>query len=337
LLYVTTRNDQDTFTTNHVLTQNRGTDGGLFVPLNFPKISAQEWKKLSEMSFGQCVAEILNLFFSTKLTGWDVDFSIGRYPARLEQLAHRIFMAETWHNPQWQYQRIEKNLMELLSSEVNIPGNWVSIAIRMAVLAGILGHREISDMVPTDIAVVTGDFTLPISAWYLRKMGFPIGNIICCCNENNQFWELFCNGQMRTDVTRISTIVPEADVIMPVNLERLISDCSTIAETERYLSCNKTGTTYSVSDGMLQLLRRELFVSVVSSVRIETTIPNVYKTHNYILSPASALAYSGLLDYRAKTGITRNAIVICDQSPVCDAETVARVMDIPLAKLQKLI
>jgi threonine synthase len=337
LLYVTTRNDQDTFTTNHVLTQNWGTDGGLFVPLNFPKISAQEWKKLSEMSFGQCVAEILNLFFSTKLTGWDVDFSIGRYPARLEQLAHRIFMAETWHNPQWQYQRIEKNLMELLSSEVNIPGNWVSIAIRMAVLAGILGHREISDMVPTDIAVVTGDFTLPISAWYLRKMGFPIGNIICCCNENNQFWELFCNGQMRTDVTRISTIVPEADVIMPVNLERLISDCSTIAETERYLSCNKTGTTYSVSDGMLQLLRRELFVSVVSSVRIETTIPNVYKTHNYILSPASALAYSGLLDYRAKTGITRNAIVICDQSPVCDAETVARVMDIPLAKLQKLI
>jgi threonine synthase len=309
----------------------------LFVPLNFPKISAQEWKKLSEMSFGQCVAEILNLFFSTKLTGWDVDFSIGRYPARLEQLAHRIFMAETWHNPQWQYQRIEKNLMELLPSEVNIPGNWVSIAIRMAVLAGILGHREISDMVPTDIAVVTGDFTLPISAWYLRKMGFPIGNIICCCNENNQFWELFCNGQMRTDVTRISTIVPEADVIMPVNLERLISDCSTIAETERYLSCNKTGTTYSVSDGMLQLLRREVFVSVVSSVRIETTIPNVFKTHNYILSPASALAYSGLLDYRAKTGITRNAIVICDQSPVCDAETVARVMDIPLAKLQKLI
>ena len=337
MLYVTTRNDQDTFTTNHVLTHNKGTDGGLFVPLNFPKISAQEWKKLSEMSFGQCVAEILNLFFSTKLTSWDVDFSIGRYPARLEQLAHRIFMAETWHNPQWQYQRMEKNLMELLPSEANIPGNWVSIAIRMAVLAGILGHREISDMVPTDIAVVTGDFTLPISAWYLRKMGFPIGNIICCCNENNQFWELFCNGQMRTDVTRISTIVPEADVIMPVNLERLISDCSTIAETERYLSCNKTGTTYAVSDSMLQLLRQELFVSVVSSVRIETTIPNVYKTHNYILSPASALAYSGLLDYRAKTGITRNAIVICDQSPVCDAETVARVMDLPLAQLQKLI
>lgn len=337
MLYVTTRNDQDTFTTNHVLTQNREAEGGLFVPINFPKLSEQECNRFAEMSFGQCVAEFLNLFFSTKLNGWDVDFSIGRYPARLEQLAHRIFMAETWHNPEWQYQRIEKNLMELLPSEVNIPGNWVSIAIRMAVFAGIIGHSELSDMNPTDIAVVTGDFTLPISAWYLRKMGFPIGNIICCCNENNQFWELFCNGQMRTDAVCIPTIVPEADVIMPVNLERLIFDCGTIEETERYLSCIEAGSTYSVSDGMLQLLRRELFVSVVSSVRIETTIPNVYKTHNYILSPASALAYSGLLDYRAKTGITRNAIVICDQSPVCDAETVARVMDIPLAQLQKLI
>ena len=337
MLYVTTRNHQDAFTPNHVLMHNRGEEGGLFVPINFPKLSAQECNRFAEMSFGQCVAEILNLFFSTKLNSWDVDFSIGRYPARLEQLAHRIFMAETWHNPQWQYQRIEKNLMELLESEVNIPGNWVSIAIRMAVLAGILGHREISDMVPTDIAVVTGDFTLPISAWYLRKMGFPIGNIICCCNENNQFWELFCNGQMRTDVTRIDTIVPEADVIMPVNLERLVSECSTIEETKRYLSCSKTGTTYSVSDGMLQQLRHDLFVSVVSSVRIETTIPNVYKTHNSLLSPASALAYSGLLDYRAKTGITRTAMVICDQSPVCSAEAIAKMMNISLAELQKLI
>ena len=88
---------------------------------------------------------------------------------------------------------------------------------------------------------------------------------------------------------------------------------------------------------MLQKLRQEIFVSVVSSIRIETTIPNVYKTHNYVLSPASALAYSGLLDYRAKTGITRNAIVICDQNPLCDAETVAGVMDIPVAQLQKMI
>jgi len=334
LLYVTTRNHQEAFTTSHVLTQNRGSDGGLYVPLNFPQLTAQERNRLSGLSFGQCAAEMLNLFFSTKLTGWDLDFSIGRYPVRLEELAHRILMAETWHNPDWQYRRLERNLMELLHAETELSGNWVSVAVRMAVLTGILGLQETG---PVDVAVVSGDFTLPISAWYLRKMGFPVGNIICCCNENHPFWDLICNGQMRTDGCSIATIVPEADITLPVNLERLISACGGVPETERYLHCCRTGSAYSVSDSMLQELRQGLYVCVVSSDRIENTIPNVYKSHNYVLSPSSALAYSGLLDYRAKTGVIRNAIVFCDQSPVCTAETVARVMDIPVAELKKML
>lgn len=337
MLYVTTRNHQDAFTTAHVLRQGRGADGGLYVPLRFPKLSEQEQNKLAEASFGQCVAEMLNLFFSTRLTGWDVDFCIGRYPVRIQQLPHRIMMAEAWHNPDSQYQRLERNLLELLQAETAAPGNWVTVAVRMAVLAGILGNREILGRGPVDISVVSGDFTLPISAWYLRKMGLPIGNIICCCNENNQFWDLICNGQMRSDGSGISTIVPEADIVLPVNLERLISACAGVSETERYLACCRMGSAYSVSDTLLQQLRQGVYASVVSSSRLENTIPNVYKTHNYILSPASALAYSGLLDYRAKTGITRTAIVLCDNDPIYDAAVVAKSMEIPVEELKNLI
>ena len=337
MLYVTTRNRQDSFTTARVLQENRGPDGGLYVPLHLPKLSREECDKLLEMPFGNCVAEILNLFFSTKLTGWDLDFSIGRYPVRLEALAHRIRVAETWHNPEWNYTRLEQNLKELLSAQTDLPGNWVSVAVKMAVLAGLLGSRELIGSGPVDIALVSGDFTGPISAWYLRKMGFPVGNIICCCNENNQFWDLMCNGQMRTDAVSHSTIVQEADVTLPVNLERLISDCGGSMETQGYLNCCRTGSLYTVSDALFQQLRQGLHACVVSSVRVETTIPNVYKTHNYVLSPASALAYAGLLDYRAKTGIIRSAVVLCDKSPLLDAERIAKVMDIPVAELKKML
>jgi len=207
----------------------------------------------------------------------------------------------------------------------------------MAVLAGILGNREILGTDLVDFSVISGDFTLPISAWYLRKMGFPIGNIICCCNENNQFWDLLCNGQMRTDGCSLLTIVPEADITLPVNLERLISAYGGVMETERYLDCCRSGTQYFVSDLMLQQLRQGIYASVLSSMRVENTIPNVYKTHNYLLSPASALAYSGLLDYRAKTGIARAAIIWSDQGPLCNAETIANIMDIPVAELKRII
>ena len=337
MLYVTTRNRQDAVTVNHVLSESRGADGGLFVPLHFPRLSAQDLKKLSGVSFGTCVAGMLNLFFSKKLTGWDIDFCIGRYPVRLESLVHKIHMAETWHNPEWKYHRLEKNLRDLLQIEAAESGSWVSVAVRMAVLAAVLSDPKISNAGPVDISAVSGDFITPISAFYLRKMGFSIGNIICCCNENNQFWDLLCNGQMRTDGTCLSTLVPEADVTVPEHLERLIAAYGGILEVERYLDCCRTGTIYVVPDHLLHQLRQNLYASVISSMRVETTIPNVYKTHGCILSPASALAYSGLLDYRAKTGIARTAVVICDKNPICDADTVSKVMGIPVAELQKLI
>ncbi len=334
MLYVTTRSKSDAYTAALTLHQDRGSDGGLFVPMRLPVFEKDQIIALAERSFGQNVADILNLFFSTKLSGWDVDFAIGRYPVRTEQLPNKIVMAECWHNPDWRCSRLERNLMELLQSQTELPGNWVSVAIRMAVLAGVLGSQNMEGM---DIALVSGDFTAAVSAWYLREMGFPIGNIICCCNENNQFWDLICNGQMRTDGCSRSTIVPEADITLPVNLERLISACGGAAETGRYLNCCRTGSQYCVTDGMLRELRKGLYVSVASSDRIKNTIPNVYKTHGYVLSPAASLAYSGLMDYRTKTGMTRAALILCDNSPVCDAAVVADAMEIPVEELKKMI
>ena len=123
MLYVTTRNHRDTFTTAHALTENRGADGGLYLPMQFPRLSKEEWREFVSLSFNQRVAELLNRFFNTRLTGWDIDFCIGRYPVRVEQPAYKILLAETWHNPQWQYRRLEKNLTQLLETDADAPGS----------------------------------------------------------------------------------------------------------------------------------------------------------------------------------------------------------------------
>lgn len=337
MLYKTTRNVQDVVTVQHVLSGHRGDDGGLYLPFHFPEYTEEERKQLCAMSFNQRVAEMLNLFFSTKLTGWDVDFSTGRYPVRLEAFPQRIFLAECWHNPEWRFSRLEQNLLQLAGIQADASESWAKIAVRMAVLAGILGERSDLGDGNVDLVMVSGDFTVPISAWYLRKMGFPVGNIICCCNENNLLWELFCLGQMRTDGIAVQTFVPEADVALPVNLERLIFSCCGREETMRYLSCVSKGAVFSVRDIMLTEMRKGIYVSVVSSDRVETAIPNVYNSYRYLLTPASALAYSGLMDYRSKTGITRPAVVLCDNSPVCAAESIRKAMGITAEEFKKMI
>ena len=168
-------------------------------------------------------------------------------------------------------------------------------------------------------------------------MGFPVGNIIICCNENNQLWELICHGQMRTDGFAVQTFIPEADIAHPVNLERLIYGCGGREETMRYLNCVSAGSVFTASDSLLSEMRKGIYVSVVSSDRVETAIPNVYNSYRYLMTPASALAYSGLMDYRSKTGLTGPAVVLCDDSPACYADAIAKAMNMTTEEIDKLI
>ena len=323
MLYVTTRNDQEVYTAQHVLTQEWN-DSSLYLPFRFPKLS-DDLNKLREASFNQRIASLLNMFFSTKLSGWDIDFTVGRYPVRLADLSHRIILAEFWHNLQWKYDYLEKRLAELLPCERTESDSWTQIAIRMAILGSAILERNESKSDKVDIAAASGDFSLSISAWYLRKMGFPIGNVICCCADNNQLWELSCLGQMKTDWD------------LPVNLERLVHDCGGQREAAQYASVCETGGIYSASEETLRNLRSGLYVSVVSGDRQKTIIPNVFRTYDYILSSESALTYSGLMDYRTKTGITRPVLVVSDYSPTCEADSIPQLMNITQEEFLRMI
>ena len=67
MLYLTTRSKQNTYTAARALTEDRGPDGGFYVPLQLPRLDDSEIKSLGANSFSQNVAEVINLFFGTRL------------------------------------------------------------------------------------------------------------------------------------------------------------------------------------------------------------------------------------------------------------------------------
>ena len=342
MLYVTTRNNSEVYTVQHPLTRSRGEDGGLFVPFHDPSFSAQEIAELGTRTFTQNVANVLNCMFGTKLTSWDLEFTVGRNPVRIHPLRHRILMGELWRNPEWNFERILRLLSQKLGAQDSASsGSWTQMGIRIAVLFGIYGELLRAGTIEAgeklDVSAVAGDLSSPVSAWYARKWGLPIGNIIFCCNENSELWNLICHGQFRTDTVSVSTATPEADITLPEDLERLIYGCGGREEVDRYLQCCRRGGMYVPSDRVLVKLRDGIFVSVISGQRMEKSIPGVYTTHGYLLSPYTALAYAGLLDYRAKSGQLRHGLVLAEKSPVCDCETVCRALEITPEQLKKIL
>lgn len=335
MLYLTTRNRHDAYTAARTLASDRGPDGGHYLPYRMIHLDRAQVMQLKEKSFSQCVAEMLNRFFSCRLSQWDVEFCVGRYPQKTVEMNHRLIVAETWHNGSGDYSAMESALAQRIYGDAlpaQGPSEWVKIAIRIAVLTGVFGellrNGSVDPEHPVDVAVASVDFSQTMSVWYARQIGLPIANIICGTNENSAVWDLLHLGAMRTDNPVIPTTTPEGDSAVPAHLERLI--CGVLGQEEalRFSRICEKGGTYSLLPADAEQLRSGMFASVVSRDRLMAAIPSVYRTSSYIMGPYTALAHSALLNYRAKAGETRSALLLAEKSPRCHLTLVSDAMNI---------
>jgi len=340
VLYVTTRGKTDVYTAYRTLGQNRGEDGGFFVPFQMPNLDREQILELKNKTFGQTVADVLNLLLNARLDSWDVDFCIGRYPTKLVSMSHKIVFAEVWHNPDLDFARLVRNLVGRIrgtEDRIGEPTNWAGIAVRIAVLFGVFGELlrvNLTDIdKPIDVAVPSGDFTVPMAVWYSRNMGLPIANIICGCNDNGGIWDLLHHGEIHTDSVATKTLTPAGDHAVPPDLERLIYATMGPAETRRFLNACAEGRTYTPPETMFEQLRRGMFAGVVSDSRMESMIRSFYNTSTYMLDPYSALAYCSLQDYRTRYAENRMSLVLSEKSPVHAAPIVSKALGISVEEL----
>lgn len=327
MLYVTTREKYDAFTAARTLSEDRGPDGGFYLPYQMPIFNDDEIRALKEKTFGQCVAEILNQFFSVRLSGWDVEFCVGRYPIKVTAVGHRILVAETWRNLDGSYTAMERRLGAKICGSETVEGkltSWLRIAIRIALLFGTFAEMMRSDGLQegqrVDVAVPAGDFSLPMALWYAREMGLPIGTIICSCEENSGVWELLHLGEFQ--VGEVSS-----------ELERLVYGTLGVSEARRFAD----GGEFILLPATAQRLRSGMFAAVVSRDRMTSVISNVYRTNAYVLGSDVAAGYAGLMDYRARTGESRTALLLADSNPADQATKVTAALNISTEELKILL
>lgn len=343
MLYVTTRVKQDTFTASHTLCTGRGPEGGFFVPKTLPVYPLLEIKALGSRSFSQNVADVINRLFGTSMDGWTVEFAIGRYPVKLANVGSRTLVAETWHNPAWRFDRLARGVEKAIRQSDQVrqePSDWLVIASRIAVLFGIFGELikvgAVSADMPMDVVVPTGDFSAPMACWYARKMGLPIANILACCNENGGAWNLIHKGEIRTDSAVVKTDTPLCDHAVPEGLERLIFSALGLGKTVEFTECCRKNSNFYLEPHELQSLRNGLYAAVVSKRQMEAAVASLYGSSGYLADPYSALCVAGIGLYRSKSGESRPALVLSEESPRFHLGTLARCLGTTAAQLKSV-
>lgn len=332
--YVTTRNNRDSYSTEQVLRGEIAPDDGLVVPLDQPDQLDVILREGKEKPFNVRLAGILNCLLETELTGWDIDFCVGRYPVRTSTMSHRITIGECWHNPGWDFQWMANRLTEHICGRIPVCSDWCVLAIQAGVILSLFSEFPCGDL-PVDIVVPSADLGWATAGLYARQWGGSVGNIVICCNENVALWDLVRRGELRTGAFPVKTSTPLCDQILPENLERLVYAWGGTAEVGRLLEAAKRGGLYCPGDDAVKAIGRNCHVSVLSEKRILSVIPNLYRTNSYLCGPYTALGYGGLLDYRASTGENRTALILSDRSPVSDLAVTAMAMGISQQALQR--
>lgn len=330
MLYVSTRNRTDSYTAHRVLHEASAPDGGMFVPFQLPEFQTEDLSSFCSRTFCENVAYILNLFFSTHLTSWDVEMSVGRHPAQLITLPRKLMIAELWHNLPASFSQMETALYARLCGDhsVEYVPNWVKIAIRIAMLFAIYGEMDLNEYGGTiDLALETRYMIAPVAAWYARKMGLPIGKIICAGYESSDVWDLLHRGELNCASMQADSSYLERLVYLTLGQE----------EAVRFADSCKNRKLFVIEEEQLASLNDGLFAAVVSKDRIQSTINSFYRSNDYIPDTVAAISYGALQDYRAKTGESCQTLIFSLSSPANHKDELSRILGLPAALIESKV
>ena len=175
---------------------------------------------------------------------------------------------------------------------------------------------------PVNFCVPTGNFGNILACYYAKRMGLPVGKLICASNANNVLTDFIKTGIYDRNRPFYTTTSPSMDILISSNLERLLYDLTgSAAEVKEYMSQLNESGRYAVSDEILGRIRAHFVSGCCDDTRTLNTIQKVFDQSGYLMDTHTAVAYTVLQDYRAATADDTPAVVVSTASPFkfCDS------------------
>ena len=174
-----------------------------------------------------------------------------------------------------------------------------------------------------NICVPTGNFGNILAAYYAKRMGVPIGKLICASNSNNVLTDFIKTGVYDRNRQFYTTMSPSMDILISSNLERLIFDLSEQddALVRGYMEQLAAEGKYTVSSTIKRKLDNLFAAGFCDDEQTQKVIGKMWKEHNYLIDPHTAVAFDVLDQYRKETGDETPTVVVSTASPFkfCDS------------------
>ncbi len=155
---------------------------------------------------------------------------------------------------------------------------------------------------PVDFAVPTGNFGNILAAYYAKRMGLPVGTLICASNKNNVLTEFWRTGIYEIKRPFYRTMSPSMDILVSSNLERLIFELSgrdAKRTADRMAALSKSGR-YSLSTAEHKKLREEFFAGCTTEDETVECIYDFFEEYGYPMDTHTGVAMNVAQRYEEK-------------------------------------
>ena len=214
----------------------------------------------------------------------------------------------------------------LLSSANSI--NWgrllPQIVYYVSAYCDLVNEGKLAADETFNVCVPTGNFGNIFAAYLARRMGLPIGKLICASNKNHVLTDFLRTGTYDRNRAFHLTMSPSMDILISSNLERLLYFTAGPAVTASCMAQLNANGCYTVTPEVKEEIGRVFVGYYADEQETSDAITTVWNNSGYLSDTHTAVALSCAEKYRTESGDTAPMVVASTASPYKFANNVYR-------------
>ena len=153
-----------------------------------------------------------------------------------------------------------------------------------------------------NFAVPTGNFGNILAAYYAKRMGLPVGKLVCASNKNNILTDFIRTGVYDRRREFYKTMSPSMDILISSNLERLLFELSgrNALRVKLRMDKLKEEGVYEIYDEEREALKELFYADFCGEDETVETIYEFFEEYQYPMDTHTACAMYAAGNYMAE-------------------------------------
>lgn len=178
------------------------------------------------------------------------------------------------------------------ANSINIARLIPQLGYYFATYLKLVSEGELKDGEELSFIVPTGNFGDILAGYYAKRMGLPVGRLVCASNANNVLTDFLNTGVYDKRREFLKTLSPSMDILISSNLERLLyhvqgGNAQLVAEQ---MAALKKDGMYRIGDEALNEIQRTFSAYSCDDDETLSAMEGFYAETGYVADPHTSVA-----------------------------------------------